>query len=242
MKSQAGEIPEELKGSHNFFPFQWRCWLPMKLNTVCIKWEVQSCVQPRIQNAVSVAIAVPVAIRKNRLNAKIALHIAAKTQFGLLKNLSNAAVSSRIGHILNPCVQLKIYHFCLCPCIFISFFFGFPCGGGGVYQVSFIKKQLRCLPVQTVSISLEHHFSCWRFKLLIYHQNTYSTLINTSPTSTTAHLYVFSTGYPSELISIKLSDICKNDCLCRHVQPYAKGLCRKQTLKNLIQNWCQVID
>jgi len=43
-----------------------------------------------------------VAIRKNCLNAEIAFHIAAKTRFGQLKNLSNAAVSSRIGHILNP--------------------------------------------------------------------------------------------------------------------------------------------
>jgi len=48
-----------------------------------------------IQNAVSVAIG------KNRLNAEIAFHIAPKTRFGQLKNLSNAAVSSRIGHILN---------------------------------------------------------------------------------------------------------------------------------------------
>ena len=39
-----------------------------------------------IQNVVSVAIAVSVAIEKNRLNAKIAFHIAAKTRFGQLKN------------------------------------------------------------------------------------------------------------------------------------------------------------
>ena len=50
-----------------------------------------------IQNAVSVAIG------KNRLNAEIAFYIAPKTRFGQLKNLSNAAVSSRIGHILNHC-------------------------------------------------------------------------------------------------------------------------------------------
>ena len=48
-----------------------------------------------IQNAVSVAIG------KNRLNAEIAFHIAVKTWFGQLKNLSNAAVSSQIDHILN---------------------------------------------------------------------------------------------------------------------------------------------
>jgi len=54
-----------------------------------------------IQKAVLVAIAVSVAIGKNRLNEEIAFHMAAKTQFGQLKNLSNAAVLSRIGHILN---------------------------------------------------------------------------------------------------------------------------------------------
>jgi len=51
---------------------------------------------------VSVAIAVSVAIWKNRSNAEIAFHNTAKTRFGQLKNLSNAAVSSQIGHILNP--------------------------------------------------------------------------------------------------------------------------------------------
>ena len=50
-----------------------------------------------IQNAISVAIG------KNRLNAEIAFHIPAKTRFGQLNNLSNAAVSSRIAHILNYC-------------------------------------------------------------------------------------------------------------------------------------------
>jgi len=49
-------------------------------------------VGPRIPNSVSVA--------------KIAFYIVAKTWFNQLKNLSNAAVSSRIGHILNPCVGL----------------------------------------------------------------------------------------------------------------------------------------
>jgi len=38
-----------------------------------------------IQNAVSVTIAVSVAIGKNRLNAEIAFHIAAKMRFGQLK-------------------------------------------------------------------------------------------------------------------------------------------------------------
>ena len=56
-----------------------------------------------IQNAVSVAIAVSVVIGKNRLNAEITFHIALKTRFGQLKNLSIVAVSSRIGHILNHC-------------------------------------------------------------------------------------------------------------------------------------------
>ena len=50
----------------------------------------------RIQNATSVAI------EKNRSNAKIASHIAVKMRFGQLKNLSNAAVSLWIYHILNP--------------------------------------------------------------------------------------------------------------------------------------------
>ena len=54
-----------------------------------------------IQNAVSVAIAVLVAIGKNRLNAEIAFHIAPKMRFPQLKSLSSAAVSSLIGHILN---------------------------------------------------------------------------------------------------------------------------------------------
>jgi len=39
--------------------------------------------------------------REYHLSAEIAFHIEAKTRFGQLKNLSNAAVSSRIGHILN---------------------------------------------------------------------------------------------------------------------------------------------
>ena len=56
-----------------------------------------------IQNAVSVAI------RKNRLNAEIAFHIAVKIRFGQLKNLSKAAVSSRMGHILNHYSQHKYY-------------------------------------------------------------------------------------------------------------------------------------
>jgi len=54
-----------------------------------------------IQNAVWVTIAVSVAIGKNRLNAKIGVHIGAKTRFVQLKNFSNAVVSSRIGHVLN---------------------------------------------------------------------------------------------------------------------------------------------
>jgi len=45
--------------------------------------------------------AVPIAIGKNCLNAEIAFHMAAKTQFGQLKNISNVAVLSWIGHIFN---------------------------------------------------------------------------------------------------------------------------------------------
>ena len=55
-----------------------------------------------IQNAVSVAI------RKNHLNAEITFHIAAKIRFGQLKNLSNPAFLSRIGHILNHCNGINI--------------------------------------------------------------------------------------------------------------------------------------
>ena len=38
-------------------------------------------------------------------------HIEGRTQFGQLKNLSNAAVPLRIGHILNP-LQTSIYGTC----------------------------------------------------------------------------------------------------------------------------------
>ena len=57
-----------------------------------------------IRNAVFVVIAVSVVFGKNRLNAEIAFHIAAKMRFGRPKNLSYTAISSRIGHILNPMV------------------------------------------------------------------------------------------------------------------------------------------
>jgi len=72
-----------------------------------------------IQNAVSVAIAVSVTIEKNRLNAEIAFHITPKTWFGQLKNLSNAAVSSQIGHILNHCrpVICALATACIPPCL-----------------------------------------------------------------------------------------------------------------------------
>ena len=52
-----------------------------------------------MQNAVWGPIAVSVAMWKNRYNAEIMPCIVARTRLGLLKNLSNAAVSSRIGHI-----------------------------------------------------------------------------------------------------------------------------------------------
>lgn len=56
----------------------------------------------RIQNAISIMIAVLVAIWKNRSNVEIAFHITDKMQFSQLKNLSDKTVSSQIGHILNP--------------------------------------------------------------------------------------------------------------------------------------------
>jgi len=55
-----------------------------------------------MQNAIWVVIAVLVTIWKNRSNAEIAFHIAWKTWFSQLRNLSDAADSSQIGHILNP--------------------------------------------------------------------------------------------------------------------------------------------
>jgi len=61
----------------------------------------------RIQNAVSIAIALSVAILKNRSYTEITFNIAAKKQFGQLKSLSNAAISSQIGHILNPSFNFK---------------------------------------------------------------------------------------------------------------------------------------
>jgi len=45
-----------------------------------------------IQNAALVAIAISVAVWKNRSNAEIASHIVAKMWFGQLKNLFDAAV------------------------------------------------------------------------------------------------------------------------------------------------------
>ena len=43
---------------------------------------------------------------QNRSNAEIAFDIAVKTRFGQLKNLFDAAISFRIGHILNPCLPI----------------------------------------------------------------------------------------------------------------------------------------
>jgi len=63
-----------------------------------------------IQNTVSVAIEVSVTIGKIRINAKIPFHIATKTRFVQLKNFSNAAVSSRISHILNHWFVALIGH------------------------------------------------------------------------------------------------------------------------------------
>ena len=73
-------------------------------------WLTRTTIKhPRIQNVISVAIAivVSVAIQKNRSNTKTVSHIAAKTQFDQLENLFNAAISSRFCHILNPCKQLR---------------------------------------------------------------------------------------------------------------------------------------
>lgn len=65
--------------------------------------------QPRNQNAVLVVIAVLVAARKNRYNAVIVLHIVVvvgvKTRIAQLKKLSDAVISSRNGHNLNPWLQ-----------------------------------------------------------------------------------------------------------------------------------------
>jgi len=63
---------------------------------------VTKSLQAGIQNAILVATAVSVAIWQIPSNAEITSHIAAITQFGQLKNLSNVAVSSQISHILNP--------------------------------------------------------------------------------------------------------------------------------------------
>ena len=51
-------------------------------------------------------VSVAVAKWKNRSNAEIAFHNAAKTQFDKLQTLLDAAVSSRFGHILNPFERL----------------------------------------------------------------------------------------------------------------------------------------
>ena len=53
------------------------------------------------QNVVSIAMVVSLGIGENRLNTETAFHIAAKMRFNQLKNLSNAAISLRIGDILN---------------------------------------------------------------------------------------------------------------------------------------------
>jgi len=65
----------------------------------------KGCTQPRIQNAASVANTVLVAIVKICFNEEIPSHIGAKTWLDQLKNLLNAAISPRMGHILNPCTQ-----------------------------------------------------------------------------------------------------------------------------------------
>ena len=80
-------------------------WWVFKPLSICKQTDPISV----IKNAVSVTIAVSVAIGKNRLNAEVVFHIALKTRFSQLKNLSDAAVSSRIGHILNHC-PIYTYH------------------------------------------------------------------------------------------------------------------------------------
>ena len=63
----------------------------------------------RIQNAVTVVIAISIAIWKNHFNAKIMFHIAEKMWFGQLKNLSNKVVLSEINDILNPLSHVNVY-------------------------------------------------------------------------------------------------------------------------------------
>jgi len=44
--------------------------------------------------------------QKNHLNVEIMFHFRGEMRFDQLKNLSNATISSRISHILNPCRHL----------------------------------------------------------------------------------------------------------------------------------------
>jgi len=71
----------------------------------CGQWRIGDAYIPkipiRIQNVVSVATG------KNCSNSEITLHVAAKTRFAQLKNLSNTAISPGFGHILNPSVVVK---------------------------------------------------------------------------------------------------------------------------------------
>ena len=48
-----------------------------------------------------------IATWKNHSNAEVAFHIAVKVPFGQPKNLFDAAILLRIGHILNPCYIYK---------------------------------------------------------------------------------------------------------------------------------------
>lgn len=99
-----------------------------------------------------------------------------------------------------------------------------------VLQMAVEAKNPWYRPVQTISISFQHHFGRWRFHFLIYHQYADTTLINTSTTSAATHLDVLSTWQPSESITVKLSHIGKHNSLCRHVQSNTECFCGKQTL------------
>lgn len=112
---------------------------------------------------------------------------------------------------------------------------------GFIFRSDTLNRQRRGLdngnvPVQTVSTSFKHHFSSRRFHFVINHEDTYPAFINATTTSTATHLYVLSTRYPSKLVTIKLTHICKHNSFCRHVQTYAEGLCGKQTLKKKFQS------
>ena len=77
----------QVQGSMTLLIGATSCLKPLAMKSGCvinILWHLS-----RIQNAVSVANSILVAIVKNCSNAEIASHIAAQMRFGQLKNLSN---------------------------------------------------------------------------------------------------------------------------------------------------------